>query len=248
MYRGLIAAKQETDSINPGFRPKLFLAQAIFFEQDTTFNQPYFNYCNELLNTALYRYDASAITLEFFHSIRNTKDFCKHRINNLVPSKDSDLFLHQVLLDQYLLLSSAFMEFYFKYVYFFCFGKKAKRNKIKDIIDTFKDSTDNKSQLLYDYFVTTVYKKEESDPDLWGNKLRRLRNLTAHEKLVKLENIQRTSLLGQTREDVAFEGEQIGLFLQTTFDNNMFRMITDLNPILYCLPWVPGEFHENIYG
>lgn len=248
MYRGLLAAKEEFNSINSSFRPKITHAQKLFFERNKISDQEYINRCDELLDVVLYRDEAAYFTLEYFHSIRNTKDFCQDHIKDLKIDKKTDLFLYQVLLDQYLLLTAATLEFYIKYIYYFCLKKVFINKSISQILNEIKYAKSQRATAVYNYIVNNVTDRSEEEPILWGDKLRRLRNLTAHEKLVEIESIKRTNLLNETREEPALEGEQIGHFLENEFQSHLVLMFQAMNCLLYGIPWVPGEFHEKIYG
>lgn len=248
MYKGLIAAKKEFNSINSSFRPKIIHAQNLFFQRNQVTDQNYIEMCNGLLDIVLYRDEAAYFTLEYFHSIRNTKDFCQDHIKDLAIDEKTDLFLCQVLLDQYLLLTAATLEFYIRYIYYFCLRKEIEEKKVSQIINELKFAKGQKAIAVYHYIVNKVTNRSNKESILWGDKLRRMRNLTAHEKLVEIESIQRTNLLNVTRKEPALEGKQIGHFLENEFHSNLFLMFQAMNCLLYGTPWIPGEFHENIYG
>ena len=247
MYLGLLAAKKEFDTVNPSFKPKIIYAQKLFFERNNIYDSEYIQRCDELLELVLYRDAAAYFTLEFFHSIRNTKDYCSAYIADVKIDKGNDFFLHQVLLDQYLLFAYASLEYYLKYIYYFCLQKDPYEKGRNQILDELKHSDNERAIKTHQYIGNHVFKSNKKEPPLWGNKLNKLRNFTAHEKLVEIGTIQRKNLLQVTREEPALEGQQIAHYLESKFAAHSMLMFIKMNSLLYDIPWVPGPFHERIY-
>ncbi|HHV06007.1 MAG TPA: hypothetical protein PK791_02515 [Anaerolineaceae bacterium] len=247
MYLGLLAAKKEFDTVNPSFKPKIIYAQKLFFERNNIYDSEYIQRCDELLELVLYRDAAAYFTLEFFHSIRNTKDYCSAYIADIKIDRDNDMFLHQVLLDQYLLLAYASLEYYLNYIYYFCLRKEPKHKGLRKILNELERSESERVIMTYQYIVTQICNPFDEKSTLWGDKLRDLRNRTAHEKNVQIGTIQRENLLKITREEPALEGQQIAHYLEHQFVAKKVLMFEKMNLLLYGIPWVPGPFHERIY-
>lgn len=146
-----------------------------------------------------------------------------------------------------MLFAYASLEYYLKYIYYFCLQKDPYEKGRNQILDELKHSDNERAIKTHQYIGNHVFKSNKKEPPLWGNKLNKLRNFTAHEKLVEIGTIQRKNLLQVTREEPALEGQQIAHYLESKFAAHSMLMFIKMNSLLYDIPWVPGPFHERIY-
>ena len=252
IYRGLqVTYQQMLGSTQNAYR-KIHQAQENYFKNHPTLSTKYIEESRTLLEESLQKFEYSVMVDIQMHSIREVRGL---RVNpNLqdlisVPagSYGEVPFLDSLLFDHSLFLWRSFLDFYMKYLVFFCTGKKEGYMSVKKFNSAFTRVEENSvSANVRDYFRQNVFnEKSKGKKSDWGNTLRSFRDKTAHMELLKLTMMSVKTRTGQTIMEPTTHGEPVSYFVQNTFENNAFEMLCELQPILYGVKWVPGPYRPD---
>jgi hypothetical protein len=97
----------------------------------------------------------------------------------------------------------------------------------------------------YEYLTSNVYRKcQKTDPKLWGDYLKELRNTTTHEKQIELSKLEVINPLGKSRTEITYQNQPIARFMQK-IENNILLMLHSMFHILYGMTW--DEAKQNFY-
>lgn len=247
IYSSLIETVKSVKDIYKEVRPKIMLAQKTFFHQKEICNPEYVRKCENLLDVVLFRYEECYFTLELLHGIRAAKLFGASTPSPNDTPDNIDDFMHQVLLNQYFLSASSLLEYYRKYIFYFCTQKDAGRGGLENFFKNFNKSENETAKKAFSYLTTRVYTYPEKGSFLWGDILRDYRNETAHNSIIRVEHIQSLSKSMRSPVEPSLNGQPLSLYLQYTFDNEIFELFKDMTLILYNLTWVSGPFRPGIY-
>ncbi len=256
MHQGQIAALQEASSYSLGHIMKIEKGQETFFKKNQISEPVFVSKSDDLLSGVTYRYLTSAMVMEQLHSVRNSNDFRHLSIIKLTQQSEGfDYIIQETLMDQYLLLSAAFIDYYLRYTLYFLTKEELIRFNVYDILNKLKESNNLKANQAYEYLTDNVLFHKEKDYSntnldkeaFWGTRLKDLRNMTAHERRIELALLPRTNSLGVTKIEPHLQNQSIAHFLQTKFDNNILSMLTAMHPILYGVEWGTGIYYEGMY-
>lgn len=252
IYKGLQKTFQQMNSGTQNAYLKILHAQEHFFINHPELQPIFVEESKELLVATLRKFEYAVMVGEQMHSIRELRSL---RVNpylkdgySIPPESQSEFpFLDELLFDQALFQWRSFLDFYMKYLVYFCTNKY----EVNMNVGLFNRDLDNaeensKSKKVHDYFQANVI-NEESQNCLWGNTLRCYRDKTAHNKLITLTITGVKTRTGQVVLEPTTHGQEISYFVQETFENRAFKMLTELMPILYDVEWVTGPFRENLY-
>ncbi len=254
IYNGLLAAAKEVKDITSNAVLKVAAAQEHYFKQNPSLESIFVNTSRELLGDALRKFTYSALTTVQLHSLRNMNDFIA-----IEPFNDSKLiwdleagneeFICSILFDNALFLWRSFLEFYMKYIRYFCTGINTSNMSTKEFFKKMEKSNDPKTTSVLSYFKEKVFnEKVEFDDKNWGNVLCSFRNRTAHQKVIKPTWEEAWSLGNRTRKQPTVRGKSVANLVQTMFENNAFLMLVNLLPVLYETKWQAGPYREGMYG
>lgn len=181
-------------------------------------------------------------------------------LSNLYDNHDTreeDLLLLSFVLDNFLLQSTAFLEFYMLYLRLF-FHKDGKRFQPKDFLRDLSGLADNessefspKARLVLDYFQDKVFGESRRGSfaiDNWGGIIRKLRNPTVHRDLSVPKFIPAKDLASEVTVDWSLELRDISCarFCED-IQGEMFVMVSSLAAVLYDIEWKPGPYHQNLW-
>lgn len=182
-------------------------------------------------------------------------------LSNLYDNHDrreEDLLLLSFVLDNFLLQSTAFLEFYMLYLRLF-FHKDGKRFQSRDFLRDLSDLADDessefstKAQLVRDYFQNRVFseasRRGSFSIDNWGGIIRKLRNPTVHRDLSIPKFDPAKDLALEITVDWPSELREIGCarFCED-IQGEMFVMVSSLAAVLYDIEWKPGPYHQNLW-
>jgi hypothetical protein len=252
IYRGLQVTYKQMLSITQNAYLKIHQAQENYFKNHPTLSTKYIEESRTLLEESLQKFEYSVMVDIQMHSIREVRGL---RVNpNLqdlisVPagSYGEVPFLDSLLFDHSLFLWRSFLDFYMKYLVFFCTSKKEIHMSVKRFDSALAREEENSvSSQVRDYFRQNVFnEKSKGKKSDWGNTLRSFRDKTAHMELLKLTMMSVKTRTGQTIMEPTTHGEPVSYFVQNTFENNAFEMLCELQPILYGVKWVPGPYRPD---
>jgi len=252
IYRGLqVTYQQMLGSTQNAYR-KIHQAQENYFKNHPTLSTKYIEESRTLLEESLRKFEYSVMVDIQMHSIREVREM---RVNpNLqdMISVSAGIygempFLDSLLFDHSLFLWRSFLDFYMKYLVFFCTSKKEIHMSVKRFDSALAREEENSvSSQVRDYFRQNVFnEKSKGKKSDWGNTLRSFRDKTAHMELLKLTMMSVKTRTGQTIMEPTTHGEPVSYFVQNTFENNAFEMLCELQPILYGVKWVPGPYRPD---
>lgn len=254
IYTGLQTAYQRMKGDSENIYLKILHAQNHFFNSNHELSSDYVAESTELLKDALRKFDYASMVLEQMHSIRETRAL---RVNphlkddySFPPNDENDVpFLDELLFDHSLFIWRSFLDFYMKYLVYFCNRKYVVSMDISEFDKAFKNSEENsKFSKVYSYFKQNVLRENENTSKKWGDILKDYRDKTAHSKLLVLTMKEVVTRTGQTIMEPTTQGQEISYFVQNTFENNAFEMLRKLFPILYEIEWIAGPYKPGIYN
>ncbi|MEL7626081.1 MAG: hypothetical protein AAGU15_04410 [Anaerolineaceae bacterium] len=252
IYKGLQKTFQRMKGGSQNAYLKIFYAQEHYFSNNPELSSCFIEESRELLKAALRKFEYAAMVGEQMHSIReirNLRDYSQVQRYYDVPSEGEGEvpFLDELLFDQSLFIWRAFLDFYMKYLVYFCAKIYVENMSVKVFNKNMKNAeTNSKSQLVFTYFQQGVF-NEETDISNWGNLLRSFRDKTAHNKLITLTMKEIETRTGQKRLEPTIQDQPVSFFVQHTFENNAFTMFQELLPILYAVEWIPGSYKPGMY-
>jgi len=254
IYTGLQTAYQRMKGVSENVYLKILHAQNHFFNSNHELSSDYVAESTELLKDALRKFDYASMVLEQMHSIRETRAL---RVNphlkddySFPPNNENDVpFLDELLFDHSLFIWRSFLDFYMKYLVYFCSKKYVISMNLGEFKKAFTEAEKNsKFQKVYYFFQQYVFRKLDSQKKKWGDILKDYRDKTAHSKLLVLTMKDIVTRTGQTIMEPTTQGQEISFFVQETFGNNAFSMLKDLMPILYGVEWIAGPYKPGIYN
>ena len=252
IYRGLQKTFQRMRSSTQEAYLKILHAQEHYFKCNPNPDSNFIENSRLLLIAALRKFEYAAMVGEQMHSIREIRSL---RVNPhlqgyyaIPPESENEVpFLDELLFDQALFLWRAFLDFYMKYIAYFCTEKYIVDMSVKEFNKAFKNVEENsKSQKVFNYFQQEVFNKEAESKN-WGNMLRCFRDKTAHNTLLHLTMKKVVTRTGQTLFEPTTHDQEVSFFVQNTFENNAFEMFQELLPILYEVEWIPGPYKQDMY-
>lgn len=252
IYKGLQKTFQRRKGGSQNAYLKILYAQEHYFGNHPELRSKFKEESKELLQAALRKFEYAAMVGEQMHSIREIRSL---RVNPhmqgyyaIPPESENEVpFLDELLFDQALFLWRAFLDFYMKYIAYFCTEKHIVDMSVKEFNKAFKNVEENsKSQKVFNYFQQEVFNKEAESKN-WGNMLRCFRDKTAHNTLLHLTMKKVVIRTGQTLFEPTTQDQEVSFFVQNTFENNAFEMFQELLPILYEVEWIPGSYRIGMY-
>lgn len=252
IYRGLQVTYQQMLGSTQNAYLKILQAQENYFKNHPTLSTEFIEESRTLLEESLRKFEYSVMVDIQMHSIREVRVM---RVNpNLqdMISVSAGIygempFLDSLLFDHSLFLWRSFLDFYMKYLVYFCTKKKVISMSVRKFNSAFARVEENSvSANVRDYFRQNVFnEKSKGKKSDWGNTLRSFRDKTAHMELLKLTMMPVITRTGQTIMEPTTHGEPVSYFVQNTFENNAFEMLCELQPILYGVEWVPGPYRPD---
>ena len=252
IYKGLQKTFQRRKGGSQNAYLKILYAQEHYFGNHPELRSKFKEESKELLQAALRKFEYAAMVGEQMHSIREIRYL---RVNPhlqgyyaIPPESENEVpFLDELLFDQSLFLWRAFLDFYMKYIVYFCTEKYIVNMSVKEFNKAFSKVPGNsKSKEIYDFFQKKVFNKKSQNCN-WGNILRSYRDKTAHNELLSLTMREVETRTGQTVLEPTTQGQEISYFVQNTFENNAFYMLRDFVPILYDVDWITGLYKPEMY-
>lgn len=252
IYRGLQKTFQRMRSSTQEAYLKILHAQEHYFKENPMLDSYFLENSRHLLNAALRKFEYAAMVGEQLHSLREVRSLRVNphlqRYYSIPPEGENEFpFLDELLFDQSLFLWRAFLDFYMKYIVYFCTEKYIVNMSVKEFNKAFSKVPGNsKSKEIYDFFQKKVFNKKSQNCN-WGNILRSYRDKTAHNELLSLTMREVETRTGQTVLEPTTQGQEISYFVQNTFENNAFYMLRDFVPILYDVDWITGLYKPEMY-
>lgn len=253
IYKGLQTTFQSMLGGTQNAYLKILHAQDHFFTNHPEFDIPFQEESRALLKSALRKFEYVAMVDEQMHSIREIRSL---RANPhlqgcySIPEESGDEFpfLDELLFDHALFMWRSFLDFYMKYLVYFCANVYVENMSVREFNKNLKKAAeDSKSQKVFSYFQEEVF-NEKTKSKNWGNLLRSLRDKTAHNKLLVLANDKIVTRTGQEILEPTINKQPVSLFVQNNFGNNVFYLLVKMTPILYDVEWIPGPYHNGIYS
>lgn len=252
IYKGLKKTFQRMKEGSKNAYLKIFYAQEHYFSNNPELDTDFLEESRELLKAALRKFEYAVMVGEQMHSIREVRilrDNSHLQSYYAVPSEGEGEvpFLDELLFDQSLFLWRSFLDFYLKYLVYFCTTKSIVNMNVSEFNKAYKNVEENsKAHKVFEYFRKKVF-NEESQNSNWGNILRSYRDKTTHNTLLNLTMKEVISRTGQTTLEPTTQGQEVSHFVQETFENNVFYMLHDLMPILYNVEWIAGPYKSGMY-
>jgi len=213
----------------------------------------------ELLDEALTKFYYGAFALE---QLWGVSDYLKVADRGLPEFYDTNITTHQNeivfllsnLLDQALYTWRSFLDFYLKYLLFFITGEyvitmsiKNYRKISKKYID--RNPDDRKAIQIEEYIKTEVLCQTlGGKKQCWGDRLRSLRDKTAHQQLIMPTLVEKENQQGFLITWPKIGGREFTREVQEEYENGAYEMIRDLFPVLYGFKWIPGPFKPGMYA
>jgi len=253
IYKGLQKAFQQMRSESQNAYLKILNAQEHFFDNHPELNLTFREQSRELLKAALRKFEYAAMVVGQMHSLRELR--LLRPIPNppnfyaIPPEGENEFpYLDELLFDQALFLWRSFLDFYMKYLVYFCTNKYVVNMSVREFNKAFCDlEAGIKSKSVNCYFQKNVFNKESKSGN-WGNILRSYRDKTAHNKLLVLTLKEITTPTGHTVIEPTTKGQEISFFVQEKFDTNAFEMLRKLFPILYEIDWIAGPYRPGMFS
>lgn len=182
-------------------------------------------------------------------------------LSNLYDNHDKgeeDLLLLSFVLDNFLLQSTAFLDFYMLYLRLFFHVDKTSRlqwNTFRDELRKLANNEDtelsSKARLVLDYFQGKVFGETERRSfslENWGGIIRNLRNPTVHRDYSFPTFHPAEELTSKITSDWPPELRNIDCarFCED-IQGEMFVMVSALATALYGIEWKPGPYHPELY-
>lgn len=258
IYKGLEIALERTKGSAFVIYHKVIEAQRHYFtikglSSESLFRQNSEKYLEEAMNK-LY---LGVLAIEQMWGVNNYLDKPTQGlppgINNKLTNWQSDTtFMLSALFDQSLYQWRSFLEYYLKYLHYFCLGslpKKFDLSAFQKYMDNNDDENKNeKGKLVFKYIRENVYCKAfNGEDELWGDLLRGLRNKTTHRGLIRPTMRIKENKFGYSLSWPTVQGLDYSRLAQIRFENNANKMIHELNPILYGFKLVTGPFKEGMF-
>jgi len=252
IYKGLQKAFLRMKDSSTNAILKILEAQEHFFKTQFQQDSKYMDKSRDLLESALRKFEYSSIVVEQLHALREVRSF---RVNpnlagyyGIPPESENEApFLDELLFDQSLFLLRSFLDFYMKYVVYFCTKRYIVNMSIGEFNKAFNNVEESsKPGQVKGYFQQEVFNMESQSKN-WGNTLRNYRDKTTHNKLINLTMKEVEIRTGQTIVEPTTQGQEVSFFVQQTFDNNVFEMLRTLTPILYEVKWITGPYRPKMY-
>lgn len=209
----------------------------------------------EILEESMHKLYSASLAVEQLHGVTNYLKFTDRSLPDLydallTSSQDEIVFLLSSLFDQTLYTWRSFLDFYLKYLLFYCTGDyiltmsiKEFKKKMRMWINTHEA---DKSNVVYDYLRNNVLCREFGGGEVgWGDYLRELRDKTTHQKLIMPTIRQNQNKAGYIISWPTINGQNYSELAQLNFENMAFKMIMDLFPILYNIKWVNRPYKPD---
>jgi len=160
---------------------------------------------------------------------------------------DDELLLQSFLLEGFLFMGRAFLDFYMLYVALLLrTGHKGSMRKSRffKALDKIKEGRfAERATKAEAYFQNRVF-----CPDCWGTRLESLRDKIAHRDIIRPSFESDETLIGQVLFDwPTIKGITYDRFCQE-MQNGMFSLFTELSPVLYELEWKPGPYRPDLWA
>lgn len=212
----------------------------------------------ELLEEALAKFCLGSFALEQLWCIHHYLEFADHDILvdqniDLLDKKSGIIFIFTSLLDQVLYTWRSFLDFYLKYLLFTVTGRKVVnislrsfRNSIEKHIKKFPN--DHKAINIESYIKSNVLNTYYGGKkQCWGDILKELRDKTTHQKLIRPSFTLKKNKLGFQIPYLTIRNYSLSELAQWEFENEAFKMLQELNPILYGFEWKSGPYKPGMY-
>lgn len=173
---------------------------------------------------------------------------------DLTNSQSDIVFLLSALFDQTLYNWRSFLDFYLKYLLFFCTNEYIPTMSTKKFQNAFErhintHSEDKRSEEIFNYIKQNVLGQTFGrSTKCWGDLLKSLRDKTTHQKVISPTILKRTNSMGYTITWPTINGKNYAELAQWNFENSSFDMIRHIFPILYGFDWVTGPWKPGIYS
>jgi hypothetical protein len=211
-----------------------------------------------LLNNAMHKFLLASYSLEQLWGCHGYLKFPERGLpitdTDLTTSQNDLVFLLSALFDQTLYNWRSFLDFYLKYLLFFCTNENIPtmstrkfKNAFERHIDTHID--DEKSKEIFNYIKQNVLGQTlGGSKECWGDLLKSLRDKTTHQKIITPTIVKQTNSTGYTITWPTINGKNYAELAQWNFENSSFDMIRHMFPLLYQFDWVTGPYKPGIYG
>jgi hypothetical protein len=213
------------------------------------------------LDVTFFKFYMAAISLEQLWALNVTAraNLLQALENSLdrIDCSDDDLLLASYALECCLFEANSFLDIYMFYISQLLgkprVGNMTKDRFYKDVQSVSDGRFRAKACRIKDYFDTNVFASESKvgvfvDP-AWGSILISLRDKIAHRDRIRPSFASDERLLDKVLLNwPMLRGQTYERFLQS-LQNGMWSMLTeDLAPILYDLPWKPGQYTEGMWS
>ncbi|MCA9893734.1 MAG: hypothetical protein KC615_12180 [Anaerolineae bacterium] len=206
------------------------------------------------LQAFCYKFQVSNYLLEQLWALSHTRRMRVYDaiLNSLdvMDTTDDELMLVSLHLENFLLQSRAFLDFYLLYLLSIlrtAYEGSISREKFQKQL---KISDTSKAIWLSEYFETKVFGNTDwsgMNPNDWGTLLVSLRDKVAHRDRLKYsfdgqEEITKGILhTWPTITEITYD--RFCQYIQ----NGMFSMLEDISKQIYELEWIPGHYREDMW-
>lgn len=212
----------------------------------------------ELLDDAMHKFYLGSYFLEQLWGVHHYLEVADHGLptfynHDLTNQKNEISFLLSALLDQALYSWRSFIDFYLKYLLYFIIGEYIVTMSLSDFFNIMnnyinKNPENDLAIKIDDYIRTNVFSQRfDEETESWGDLLKSLRDKTTHQKLLRPTLIERPNRRGYIVEWPTIQGQDFSHLVQINFENEAFKMIRELFPLLYGFDWISGPYKEGMY-